>query len=172
MKVSKKKVARDLLDLEGFVFVDGEPFTSRFRKDVLKEKSPTCHVMESIDGFLKSYDLPISGTQIVYETYEKGDGNNLHSHLLPADLQLLIWVPEKDVYQGRDFLYGKADGRINSLKPRFGDVCFMKTNDLSFVHGVSSLETEMIFKTIIVSINYSGSKGEHLTVSADDLDPI
>ena len=107
---------------------------------------------------------------LVFEDLQKGEFHELHTHLTPCDYQAIIWAPETS-YEGRHFIYGTIT-KQTEFKPSFGDICFMKTNDLNFIHGVTTLITNTKVRTLLISINYSGKWGEHLTVSAKDHQPI
>lgn len=157
---------KKLIDSDGFV-LKTTSLDEQFRNDVLNSKSPSDFARRTIKKILNENGFEDSPLQIVYESFILGDSNALHTHLVPADFQLLVWVPKDDNFVGRSFLYGKKDGPIKQFKPRLGDICFMKTNDLEFVHGVTELTSDTLVKTVIVSVNCLADHGEHLTVTSD-----
>lgn len=155
-----------LIHEQGFV-LKKHNLSEEFRRDVIASDTPSEYAQKIIREVLQANDCPVEPLQIVYEPFKLHESNAMHTHLVPADFQLLIWVPKDDDFKGRKFLYGKKDGPISSYTPKFGDICFMKTNDLDFIHGVSKLETDTVIKTIIVSVNCLGKLGEHVTVTTD-----
>lgn len=85
-------------------------------------------------------------------TFKKNESLNLHNDVKDqGDFQILFWVCEHEKFKGREFLYGmKLEDKelIKSKKVTTGLVCLMNITNKSFVHGVSSLETDVKVITI------------------------
>ena len=164
----KEKIL-DSIETEGFYFshFKGKP---SLLESLLSLKEPTSDLEEQVTQLLNEFDLFPAKLHLVFEDLKINESHVLHTHLTPCDFQILIWAADKP-YEGRNFLYGTLT-EIKSFHPSFGDICFMKTNDLKYIHGVDELLTDTTVRTLLISFNYSGKKGEHLTVTANDLNPI
>ena len=139
----KKRMNRDLykqIQEEGFVFKTFES-TTEFKRLALHSSPDDELLLGHIHKILKSFFVPINNLQIVFEDFKQNDSNDLHTHLIAADYQVLIWVTEDSEFSGRDFLYEKVPSQTKRFRPSNGDICFMKTNDLRFRHGVSTLKS-------------------------------
>ncbi len=75
----------------------------------------------------------------------EGEGIDLHLHIVPGSFQVVVWVPDYK-YEGREFLYGNPKD-LKRFQPEIGMMCFMKPNDVEFVHGVSILKSKRPVKT-------------------------
>lgn len=159
----KTKLLSDL-DRDGFIF-KREIFGDEFKNKVLNEASPSLETISIIKKILTKYELSTENTQINYEDVSINESNELHTHLIPADCQMIIWIPLTDNFKGRDFIYKSKNQHVNKHHPRYGDICFMKTNDLNFLHGVSKLETDTQIRTILVSINCNQETNESMTLN-------
>jgi hypothetical protein len=164
-----KKLIYDTIEKEGFFF-------SKFSNNqallshLLEIEKPTLETKDLVLKVLKEFELDSSKVELVFEDFEKGDAIALHSHLIPADMQILIWAHE-DEFLGREFIYGTSKN-LNHFKPQYGDICFMKTNDLNFIHGVERLRTQCRVRTLLISYNISSKYGEHLTIDSKNLGSI
>lgn len=162
MKMKTKQLGN--LNREGFLF-NSYSFPKNFKTKVLTESEPSLETISIIQNILEEFNLPIDNTKIDFEDVILGESNELHTHLIPADCQMLIWVPLDEEYTGRDFLYKKKGQEIRRFKPKLGDICFMKTNDLDFLHGVSKLESDSRIRTIVVSVNCHQTSSEAITLN-------
>ena len=154
------------INKHGFIFRTLR-LNEQHRLDVLQSEEPSREIIDTFLRILKSFDPLINSIHCVYEDIRQGMYHEIHTHLTPSSYQAVVWFPE-DTFLGRQFLYGKKDN-IKEFTPRFNDICFMKTNDLDYVHGVAPLETDTLVRTLLISINHVTNLGEHLTVSANDL---
>lgn len=162
------KKIKNIIQENGFYF-------SKFEKDqsfhglLLNTPQPTKQVEEYVSQILEGFDIKSDKLHLVYEDITQGESHALHTHLTPCDFQVLIWAP-KAQFKGRDFIYGTRTN-LQNFHPDFGDICFMKTNDLDFIHGVAPMINDTLVRTLLISVNYTGKLGEHLTVKANDLTP-
>lgn len=154
------------INKNGFLFKKID-ISNKIIKDVLSSKEPTKEIKKYFIKTLKDFDPDIKKIHCVYEDIKYGMHHEMHTHLTPSRYQAILWFPLED-FEGRDFIYGTKDF-VKTFKPNIGDICFMKTNDLKFIHGVSPLKTDTLVRTLIISIDHVTCKGEHLTVSADKL---
>ena len=163
MKIKKE------IDSKGFYF-------SNFPKDkdiyttILNTLEPNDKIENFFTKVIEDHGFCFDKLHLVYEDITLGLYHETHTHLTPSDYQAVVWVP-KDSYEGRAFLYGSKQD-LKKHYPEFGDICFMKTNDLNFIHGVEPLETDTLVRTLLISINYRGKHGEHVTVSSENLKSI
>jgi hypothetical protein len=157
------------IEKEGFVFRKFRP-SEDFRNIILNNTCDSPLVELEIKKILRKFNCPTDKLQIVFEDFLENDSNDLHTHLIAADFQVLMWATKSN-FKGRDFIYTNELGEEKRFSPSFDDICFMKTNDLNFKHGVSKLETNCLVRTIIISVNCLAKKGEHLTISKR-LEPI
>lgn len=74
-----------------------------------------------------------------------GDSIGLHFHVIPGSFQVVVWRPDYD-FKGREYIYGTPD-KLISIKPFTGLMCFMKSNDPNFIHGVSKLLSDKPIKS-------------------------
>lgn len=157
------------LKSQGFLFQQFEPL-AHMRSYILGLEHPTEELEEYIKSIFDSLKIPYQDFDISFED-ATNTGLSLHTHLIPASFQVLIWVPEHSEYFGRGFIYG-TEGKTATFYPKFGDLCLMKTNDLSFYHGVEPLRSNIKFRTIIVSVDNAGNLGQQLTVTKAGFNPI
>jgi hypothetical protein len=135
--------------------------------EILSTNEPTPRLKEYYTQSLKNLGLEIRNIEQVYEDIYIGGYHELHTHLIPADFQVVVWaIPES--FEGRDFVYGTKK-KLRSYHPKNGDMCLMKTNDLRFVHGVQPLTSGSMVRTMLINVNPTTELGEHLTVRAGDL---
>ncbi len=153
------------INKNGFIFRT-LALSEEHRLDILQSKEPSSEIIDTFLQILKSFDPLVNSIHCVYEDIKQGMYHEMHSHLTPSRYQAVVWFP-KDAFLGRQFLYGKKDN-IKKFTPRFNDICFMKTNDLDYIHGVALLETDTLVRTLLISIDHITNLGEHLTVSAND----
>ena len=156
----------DNINEKGFFFDKFTPSES-FKKNVFLTNYPSDVVIEEVKRILKKFDIIVSNIEVTYEDITKDQSLSLHTHLIGSSCQVLIWVPENNDFEGRDFLYGKKEFLIKKFRPKFGDICFMKTNDLSFIHGVSPLLSNSFIRTIVINVNFSNERNAHLTVTKE-----
>lgn len=159
----------DTINKDGFVFKKFDP-SIEVKKHILSSDSPDSVVLNFFTIVLNEFGLNFSNLHMVYEDIRIGMHHELHSHLIPADYQAVVWVPQ-DTYAGREFLYGTPE-KISKFKPCWGDICLMKTNDLNYIHGVDPLLNNTLVRTLLISVNCNGYLGEHLTVDANNYQPI
>jgi len=150
---------------KGFVFAKIE-MDENFKTKVLHSTEPNIEIKDFFLKSLKKIDSKIKDIHCVYEDIQEGMFHEMHTHLTPSRYQVVVWFPKED-YSGREFIYGKRDS-LNTFKPSFKDMCFMKTNDLNFIHGVAPLKTNTLVRTLLISVDHATNLGEHLTVSAKD----
>lgn len=162
----KKEILKHI-NQNGFYFNQFKP-DEKFLAELFNGETPSPYVHEKTKKILTHFGLPVDQLQLVYEDINLGEYHEMHTHLIPADLQVIIWGI-KGHYTGRDFKYGTKD-HLKSFYPKFGDICFMKTNDLNFIHGVSPLKSGHKVRTLLVSVNCLGLLGEHVTVDAKNLE--
>lgn len=144
---------------------------SSFKEYLLSCSRPDQRIRNYVNELLSQFNITIKNIHLVFEDIDQiGQEHELHTHLVPCDFQVLIWA-ESSNYDGRYFRYGTRE-KLSELRPSFGDICFMKTNDLNFIHGVSPLKSNSFIRTLLISVNHSGNFGEHLTISAKRLKPI
>lgn len=168
---SEKQMSLSLqLSNSGFIFQRFEP-EAQMRSYILGLDKPTEELETYIQSIFDSLQIPYQDFDISFEDTYPNTGLSLHTHLIPASFQILIWVPESAEYQGRGFIYGSKE-KTATFYPQFGDLCIMKTNDLNFFHGVEPLQSNIKFRTIIISVDNHGNLGQQLTVTKTSLDPI
>ena len=163
------KKIKDAIEKNGF-FLSTFKENKDFLQHLLNVNEPNSETKAYAKSILKDFGLLSDKLHLVFEDFAKGDSICLHTHLTPCDFQILIWAHEKN-FIGREFVYGKKKSLIK-FKPSFGDICFMKTNDLDFVHGVERLESDSRVRTLLISYNYTGKLGEHLTIDSDQMSPV
>jgi hypothetical protein len=167
-----------MLDAHGFVFSSFEA-PEGFLQEALSTPKPSEAVKRFFSSWLAAFGCPTDRLRFVYEDIHPGRSHELHTHLVPAAYQVVAWFPAGS-FEGRDFLYGRlaeaaSGGLLDSVQrfsPRLGDLCFMKTNDLGFVHGVSPLTRGSWVRTLIIDVNNPAEQGEHVTVTAGGVRPI
>jgi hypothetical protein len=159
----------DIVKKEGFQFAEYSP-EEGLLEHILSIQTPDQRVKDFFKEVVSSFDLDSEKLHFVFEDLKLAEGHCLHTHLIPADLQMIVWFPKSE-FEGREFQFGTKDN-LKKHTPKLGELCFMKTNDLDFIHGVTPLETDTIVRTLIISINCHGALGEHLTVDAQNLSPI
>lgn len=164
-----KNLIYKTIEKDGFFFSKFIP-DPEFLTHLLEIDRTNDQTKKFVYKILQNFNLDSLKIDLVFEDFEKGDSIALHSHLIPADMQILIWAHNHD-FLGREFIYGKADN-LKYFKPQFGDICFMKTNDLNFVHGVERLKTQYKVRTLLISYNISSRYGEHITVDSKNLSSI
>ncbi len=175
MNVFIKPFLKKQMDLElkinslGFVF-NQVLLDQKDLAEVLFSPEPTDRIRNLVLKLLKEFDSSIKSIHCVYEDIRKGMFHEMHTHLTPSRYQVVFWFP-KDEYAGREFLYGTKND-IKSFKPKLGDICFMKTNDLKYIHGVAPLKTDTLVRTLLVSVDHVTNLGEHVTISANELKSI
>jgi hypothetical protein len=168
---SEKQMSLKLqLSNSGFVFQRFEPL-AHMRSYILELDKPTEELETYIKTIFDSLQIPYQDFDTSFEDTHLHTGLNLHTHLIPASFQVLMWVPESSDYLGRGFIYGSQE-KTATFYPQFGDLCLMKTNDLNFFHGVEPLKSNIKFRTIIISVDNHGKLGQQLTVAKSSLDPI
>lgn len=148
----------------GFLFNDIE-IPEYIKDEVLSSSEVTDTVMFFFLDELRKRDPEITKLHCVYEDLRLGMFHEMHTHLTPSRYQVLAWFPEAK-YHGREFIYGKKDN-LRGFFPTSNILCFMKTNDIEYVHGVSPLESDILVRTLVMSVDHAGQFGEHLTVSMD-----
>lgn len=168
MNVSIKKCIKTKIDEEGFVFLRFFPEVDIYRA-ILRSSSPENEksILEFFKEQLELHGLKVNKIQGVYEDIHQGMSHELHTHLIPTEYQVVIWVPEDFGYEGRAFVYGKL-GELKKHYGQWGEMVIMKTNDLDFVHGVEPLKSKGKFRTLLLHINPLFSDGRHITVAAND----
>lgn len=150
----------------GFIFS-----TSNFDVEILKEAlategtTPSEKVKTYFLNFFKRQDPKIKSIECVYEDIRYSMYHEMHTHLVPARYQIVVWFPEAK-FEGREFVFGTKK-HLKKITPSYGDYCFMKTNDLKYIHGVTPLETDILVRTMLISVDHAGKLGEHVTVSSD-----
>lgn len=72
-----------------------------------------------------------------------------HYHIIPGSFQVVIWLPDVE-FEGRHFLFGTPNN-LNQTKPKLGYMCFLKPNDPNFIHGTTSLLSDVCIKSIGIS---------------------
>lgn len=132
------KISIDDLNLKGFIFKE-YPVPENFQN------------LEILTKFLLSYIpniLSIPGENLYYDVdcLKRGDSIKPHFHTIPGSFQVVCWVPEGN-FLGRDFIYGRPDS-MRRFRPKLGHMCFMKSNDCDFIHGVTALESDIPQKTL------------------------
>lgn len=157
------------INKKGFIF-SRVKMTSEIQELILNSKEPTLEIKNIFLNFIKELDPTVKDIHCVYEDIKQGMFHEMHTHLTPSRYQAVFWFPKGD-YVGREFLFGTKN-KIESFKPTSKDVCFMKTNDLNFIHGVSPLQNNTLVRTLLVSVDHTTNLGEHLTVSASKLESI
>lgn len=157
------------INKKGFIF-NRLHIEDKLQAEVLNSTEPTPKVKGFFLNFLRSLDPSIKDIHCVYEDIKQGMYHKMHSHLTPCRYQVLFWFPQAE-YVGREFLFGTKD-KIESFKPTSKDLCFMKTNDLNFIHGVAPLENDTLVRTLLISVDHVTNLGEHVTISAIDLGDI
>lgn len=160
---------QQLINENGFYFDYFNPDLNIYHR-IMNTVNPDSYIQSFFSNYLKNKNFSFRTLHMVYEDIKFGQYHELHTHLTPSDFQAVVWVPQEK-YTGRAFLYG-TEKNIEKFYPKFGDICFMKTNDLKFIHGVEPLLSDTLVRTLLISINYSGTHGEHLTVSHSSLEPI
>ena len=154
------------LNEKGFIFSSFTP-DPEMRQKILNSTTPNQEIRDYMFNVLKDMGLGIKEIELNYEDVRKGNSLLMHTHLIPADYQVLFWVPDNDDFEGRGFIYGTKDN-IQVFYPKFGDICFMKANDLNFIHGVEELHSESLVRTVIVNVNNRAKLGEQVTVRSSD----
>lgn len=154
---------------KGFVFGKIH-LDEREHMEVLAFPEPSDYLQGLFLRIIRRFDPSVSSIHCVYEDIRKGMYHEMHTHLTPSRYQALIWFPCDD-FLGRDFLYGTKT-EIKRFHPTVEDICFMKTNDLSFIHGVAPLESDTLVRTLLISVDHATNLGEHLTIAAKDLSSI
>ena len=168
---SEKQMSLTLeLNNQGFIFQRFEP-QAQMRSYILGLENPTEELEAYIKTIFDSLQIPYEDFDVAFEDATYNAGLSLHTHLIPASFQVIIWVPEHSEYAGRGFIYGSKE-KTATFYPQFGDLCLMKTNDLNFFHGIEPLKSNTKFRTIIVSVDNCGNLGQQLTVSKNNLEPI
>jgi hypothetical protein len=157
------------INKKGFIFNRIE-ISDELNDKVLSSNEPTPEIKKTFLNFLKEIDSEIKDIHCVYEDIKEGMFHEMHSHLTPSRYQVIFWFPKSD-YVGREFLFGTRR-KIESFKPTNKDFCFMKTNDLNFIHGVAPLGNNTLVRTLLISVDHATNNGEHLTVSAKSLKDI
>lgn len=164
----KEKILKDIND-NGFHLNQFHEF-NEIKSEMLTSKIPSEKLSISVKQLLQTFGFEPRPLHLVYEDLYFNEGHIMHTHLTPCDFQVLIWACKKK-YEGREFIYG-TKSNLQKHQPEFGDICFMKTNDLDFIHGVEPLKSKVTVRTLLISYNYSGKTGEHLTVTSGDLNPV
>ena len=116
------------------------------------------HNIEVLESYVSSL-IQIPNQRLVsdIDIINKGEEIKLHLHVTTGSFQVVVWVPDYE-YEGRYFMYGTPN-KIEKVQPKLGMMCFMKTNDSNFVHGVSKLLSDQPVKSYgISSIVYDLSK--------------
>jgi hypothetical protein len=154
------------INKDGFIFKKFMP-NDYIYQCIINSKDP--NEFWEIDHFFieefKKLGLEVDNVLSVYEDIKLGQSHVMHTHLIPADCQIVVWVPFTE-YEGRAYLYGTKE-EIKKFYPQFGDMVLMKTNDLNFIHGVEPLLNDTIVRTILFSVNFKGESGaQHITVDA------
>jgi len=117
-----------------------------------------------LEGFSLQFDL---------ERMDQGNYHIMHSHRISAIFQACIWVPKKNDYSGRYFIYGTKED-LKFFKPQYGDLVLMKPNDNRFLHGVSPLKSyDPVFSVgISAGVPQKNVKAEdYMDYSIDVCDP-
>ena len=153
---------------EGFVFLKF-PKSKEIFERLLNTDKPDGFIKIFFIKYFKNLGISHNRLNFVYEDIYQNDYHEMHTHLTPSDFQAVVWVPRSE-YRGRAFLYGTSDN-LKEFYPEFGDICFMKTNDLKYIHGVKKLENDTLVRTLLISLNCSSPEDAHVTVSAE-LKPI
>ncbi len=168
MSVSTKKSSEIInrVNNEGFVFLNFKPEKDLF-EFILNSESPSDerYIYRFFINELDKLGITVSSIAGVYEDINKGMSHKLHTHLIPAEFQLVVWVPSGE-YKGRDFIYGTKEN-IKRHHGKYGEMCLMKCNDLNFVHGVDPMESNTNFRTLLLHINITAFDGRHMTVDTD-----
>lgn len=149
---------------EGFVFVGFETNDSIY-DSILNTDTPNKKILDFFKEKIEKFGVEVRKIEGVYEDISEGMSHKLHTHLIPAEFQVVVWVPT-EAYLGRDFLYGTRE-EIKKHHGLFGEMCLMKCNDLKFIHGVSPMETKCLFRTLLLHVNLVFSDGRHMTVDCD-----
>ena len=156
---------KEKINEEGFVFSKFEPNLDIYN-EILNTEEPNDKIKNFFRKAIGNFGIIPGNLHTVYEDITLGLFHELHTHLIQADFQVVVWAPQ-DNYEGRAYVYGTR-GNLKKFYPKYGDMVFMKTNDLNFIHGVEPLENDTLVRTMLLSVNYTGTDGKHLTVSADD----
>jgi hypothetical protein len=159
----------DIVKRNGFEFGEYSP-EEGLLEHIISIDSPDQRVKDFFEKVVASFGLATDKLHFVFEDLKLNQGHALHTHLIPADMQMIVWFPKSE-FEGREFQFGTKEN-LKKHTPKLGELCFMKTNDLDFIHGVTTLETDTIVRTLIISINCHGRLGEHLTIDAETLVPI
>jgi hypothetical protein len=160
---------QEIIENKGFYFDSFDPRLDLYHR-IMHTSEPDLFIENFFSNYLLKKKFNFKKLHLVYEDIKLGQYHELHTHLIPANYQAVIWAPQ-DNYKGRAFIFGTKNN-LNKFYPKFGDICFMKTNDLNFIHGVEPLLNDTLVRTLLISINYLGSNGEHLTVDHLNLKPI
>jgi hypothetical protein len=135
------EITLEKLNAEGFLF-------HQFEQSLLSgtDEEVTAKMIEYVSGLLK-----VEGEYLEadYDYIQSGEQIKPHFHVIPGSFQVVIWLPQGE-FIGRNFLYGK-DGVLKQYHPEKGMMCFMKSNDPRFIHGVSVLESPETIKTLGLS---------------------
>lgn len=152
------------INLNGFLFKNLD-IPENIKKEALAFSEPTTSVVSFFLNYLKRLDPMIKNIHCVYEDIKFGMFHEMHTHLTPSRYQVLAWFPRSD-YDGREFIYGEKNN-LKKIKPTSDLLCFMKTNDIKYIHGVEPLKNDTLVRTLIMSVDHVTMMGDHLTISLD-----
>ncbi len=167
MSACTKKSTEILKEInnKGFSFGRFDPNNELF-ESILNTNQPDEKILNFFKKEFENLGFEIREIAGVYEDITEGMSHKLHTHLIPAEFQVVVWVPMQSNYLGREFVYGTRE-KLKEYHGLFGEMCFMKCNDLQFIHGVNPLKSEQLFRTLLLHVNLLFSDGRHMTVDCD-----
>jgi|GEM_PF-6853917 hypothetical protein len=128
-----------LLNKKGFLFYRyDQSFVDHNNLDITAKKiSNVINEIMSVKNESLFWDI---------DTIVAGQELRPHYHIVPGSFQVVAWLPTSP-FCGRDFLFGN-NNVLYKVKPKVGYMCFMKTNDPFFIHGVTELLSEGSIKSL------------------------
>jgi hypothetical protein len=121
-----------LEDINKFGFVFHEYDHAKILKDTDEES------IESLTHYIDSLiNVPNEKLYSDIDIINPGESIKLHFHTIPGSFQVVVWRPDGE-FEGREYIYGDPK-LLKEIKPFKGLMCFMKSNDPNFVHGVKPL---------------------------------
>lgn len=136
--IFKEKILIEDIREHGFIFHKYD------HRKILKDTDEES--IASLENYVRGLiQMPKERLITDIDIIKKGEGIGIHLHVIPGSFQVVIWVPEYE-YEGREFIYGNPKD-LKRFQPSIGMMCFMKPNDVNFVHGVSVLKSDRPVKT-------------------------